>query len=317
LELTLALDRNDRTLALHLGIVGLPEGVRLSYVPQAGEHGRHERMLGSLEWDLCELSLSSYIIARAQGHPLRAIPIFPRRMFTPGLVFVREDAGIRSPADLSSKRFGIRTFQTTLSVWGLGDLATVYGVPLEGVEWVTQAEEALAVQVPADRKWRRLPAGDSLNQALARGELDAVLVPWIPSAAREGRAHRLFSDPIAEHRRYLETTGVFPIMHTIVGKEEVLQEDPALIRGLMRSFEESKRAGLGFYDDPAWSTLAGTHAMLDEQQGWLGEDPFPYGVPPNRIALERLMGYQAMLGLIREPLPLEDLFIEPKDGGDT
>ena len=106
-DLTLALDMSDRTVALHLGLSNLPAGVRLEHVPQQTGH-RHERMLDSLEWDICEFSLATYIAARAQGWPVRAIAIFPRRLFTMPLLFVHRESGITGPKQLIGRRVGIR-----------------------------------------------------------------------------------------------------------------------------------------------------------------------------------------------------------------
>lgn len=304
--LTFALDRNDRTLALYLGLVELPEGIRLEFVPQAGPSGRHERMIRDRAWDLCELSLSSYVMARVRGYPLRAIPIFPRRLFTPGLMFARQGSDIASPRDLEGCRFGIRTFQTTLCVWGQGDLATVYGVDLAKIRWITETEEGVPY-TPEDRDWLRLPEGRTLEGAMARGEVDCLLVPRIPSTPK-GELAPLFPDANAEHLRYFELTGVFPIMHTIVAKEEVLEARPELARELLELFERAKRLGYEFYSDPNWSHLVRAPELAVEQRAWMGDDPYPYGLEANRAALERLMEYQVMLGLIPGALLIDDLF---------
>jgi 4,5-dihydroxyphthalate decarboxylase len=311
-ELSLAIDRNDRTLALHLALVEPPDGVRVEYVPQSGPRGRHERMLRDGEWDICELSLSSYILARTHGYPLTAIPVFPRRMFTVGLIFVRAGSGLDSPKELVSRRMGIRTFQTSLCIWGLGDLATVYGVDLARIEWVTEAEEGVPLEPPSAWRWTRIPEGDSLDEALDRGQIDALIVPRMPRAGiEEGRVVRLF--PAEEPRRYFNATGVFPIMHTIAAKREVLERRPALAGELVECFERAKRAGYEFYSDPNWSHLAGSRRLFDEERAWLGRDPYPYGLEANLPALRRLIDYQQLCGLLSEPVTPEDLFapVEP------
>ncbi len=306
-DIRLALDQSDRTLALHLGIVDLPDGVRLHYVPQAGA-GRHERMFRDREWDLCEFSLASYIVARSRGYPLRAISVFPRRMFTQSLIYVRRGAGIASPSDLEGKRFGIRTFQTTLCVWGIGDLATVHGVDLRAIEWLVEDEGIVPSAPPASLRWQGL-GGGSIDRALEEGEVDALIVPRIPAPALAGGpVDLLFPDPFGEMRGYYATTGVFPIMHAVVGWEEVFRERPGLARELTEAFERAKQTGYGFYADPNWSLLAGSRQLLEDQRSWLGEDPYPYGLEANRPALERLIRYEVMLGLIREPIRVDDLF---------
>jgi len=307
-ELTLALDMSDRTLALHLGLARLPDRMRLEYVPQATEH-RHERMLDSLEWEMCEFSLATFIAARANGSPLRAIAIFPRRIFAVAMLFVGRESGITNPEQLIGRRVGIRSFHTTLCVWGLGDLASVYGVPLAEITWVT--ERADPFPVVRSQPWcvEQIGSGDSLDAALERGDIDAILVPRIPRAVRHGRAVPLFDNPGTAIRHYFEQSGVFPIMHTIVARPEVLERRPGLAAELMVAFEEAKRVGYSFYDDPNWSLLADSTSALEAQRRLMGDDPYPYGLEANVPTLNRLIRYERELGLITEELSAASLFV--------
>jgi 4,5-dihydroxyphthalate decarboxylase len=138
LRLTLALEHYDRHLPLLEGSV-VAEGIDLQVVHVTVEEGRHERMLNHREWDACELSLGSYIMAKTRGAPLTAIPVFPRRLYSQPQMYVNTAAGITEPRDLIGKRVGLRSFQTTLSVLAKGDLQHEYGVPLDQVIWVTSA----------------------------------------------------------------------------------------------------------------------------------------------------------------------------------
>jgi 4,5-dihydroxyphthalate decarboxylase len=307
-SLSFALDMNDRTVALHLGMVQLPSGITVEYVPQTSQQ-RHERMLDSLEWDLCEFSLATYIAARANGWPLRALAVFPRRMFAMSMIYVHPESGICAPRDLVGRRVGIRSFHTTLCVWGLGDLASVYDVPLDQVRWVTERADPFPVDRPGTWQVEQIAKEDSLDAALERGDIDAILVPRVPAAATRSQAVPLFSTGRQAMQHYFVTTGVFPMMHTIVAREEVWGDHPGLPAELLASFEAAKRVGYSFYEDPNWSLLAEGVDVLREQSRWLGPDAYPYGLAPNMPAVQRLIGYERLLGLISDDVTPESLFL--------
>jgi 4,5-dihydroxyphthalate decarboxylase len=306
--LTLALDLSDRTVALHLGLAQLPDDVHVEHVPQASEH-RHERMLESLEWDLCEFSLATYIAAHANGWPARALAIFPRRIFAVSMLFVQRDGGISAPEQLVGRRIGIRSFHTTLCVWGLGDLAAVYGVPLAEVSWVTERADPFPIARSTPWKVEEIGPGDSLEAAFERGELDAILIPRVPAAVRRGTAVPLFEPPGDAMRDYFTCTGVFPIMHTIVMRDDVLERRPELPAQIRAAFEDAKRIGFSFYEDPNWCMLAEATDVLHSEQAWLGDDAYPYGIDENLATLQRLIGYERALGLIDGDLSPASLFV--------
>jgi 4,5-dihydroxyphthalate decarboxylase len=305
----MALDMSDRTLALHLGLVPLPEDVSVEHVPQATQH-RHERMLDDAEWDLCEFSLATYLAARANGSSLVALPIFPRRMFAMSLLFVHPGAGLSEPQDLMGRRVGLRSFHTTLCVWGMGDLASVYEVPLDQISWVTSRSDPFPIDRAEAWDVSTLDPGDSLDEAFDRGDLDAVLIPRVPGGVARGTAVPLLPDVEKAVRHYHDTTSVFPIMHTVVARDGVLEERPDLARELVGAFEASKRIGYGFYDDPNWSCLVQSTEALRAERAWLGDDPYPYGLEDNLATIDRLLSYELMLGLVSgEPPSAESLFV--------
>ena len=154
IKLTLALSHYDRHIPFFDGSVQV-EGVDLQ-VLEVGQseplkHGkdRHERMLQKSEFDVCELSLSSYLMAKSRGMPFTAIPVFPRRLFSLSQMWVNTNAGINSPQDLIGKRVGLSTFQTTLSVLAKGDLQSEYNVPWRKMEWIVSKEEAVSFKAQA------------------------------------------------------------------------------------------------------------------------------------------------------------------------
>ena len=316
LRMTLALDHYDRHIPFMDGTVR-PTGIDLQVLTigqdQARGGGlRHERMLLHREFDACELSLGSYIAAKARGVELTAIPVFPRRLFSQSQMYVNTDAGIREPKDLIGKRVALRLYQTTLSIPAKGDLSWEYGVPLDGPTWVTTTDEPIKFDAPAGVKIERLDPGRKLGDALEAGEVSAFLAPRPPQPYLAGSpsVRRLFEDPKAEEVRYYQANGFYPIMHVIAIKQEIAERDPWVTTSLLSAFEEAKRVWTAYMDDPNWGRLAWGRHHLEEEREVLGDDPWPYGVTANRTNLERFIKYEQEQGLISEPLAVEDLLFE-------
>jgi 4,5-dihydroxyphthalate decarboxylase len=317
LPLTIALEHYDRHVPFFEGTVA-PEGVDLTVLnvgqSAPGRHGlrRHERMLAG-EFDVGELSCSSYLMARDRGLPYVAIPVFPRRLFSQSRIYVNADAGITSPADLAGRRVGLGSFQTTLSVLAKGDLAHEYGVPWKEITWVTSTDEAVPVEAPPGVRLERLPEGQSLGAVLLSGGVDAVALPHPPRAILEAgpRVRHLFADPRAEEQAYFQRNGWWPIMHVVAFKEALVREHPWLPGAFLTAFEQAKARCYDYYDDPNWSVLAWGRQAYEDQQRALAPDPWPYGLARNRANLERFIGYSHEQGLIREPMTPESLFVEP------
>ncbi len=314
LRISMALEHYDRHMPFVDGSLK-PTGldIQAMFVSQGGEAGgRHERMIAHREWDACELSLGSYIMAKARGQELTAIPVFPRRLFSQSQMYINSDAGIEEPKDLIGKRVALRSFQTTLSILAKGDLAYEYDVPLEGPTWVTTADEPVEFTPPAGVTVERLDPGRKLGDALVEGEVSAFLSPRPPQPYLDGnpKVRRLFDDPRAEEVRYFRANGFYPIMHVVAIKKELAEQNPWLPGNLMETFEDAKRIWTHYMDDPNWGRLAwGSHHLAEERE-LLGRDPWPYGVAANRANLERFIQYEHDQGLIPETLAVEDLFFE-------
>ncbi len=312
--LSMALEHYDRHMPFVDGSV-VPNGLDLQvmFVSQGGDAGgRHERMLLHREFDICELSLGSYIMAKSRGAALTAIPVFPRRLFSQSQMYVNTEAGIREPKDLIGKRVALRSFQTTLSILAKGDLAHEYAVPLEGPTWVTTADEPVSFDAPPGVHIERLAPGRKLGDALVDGEVSAFLSPRPPQPFLDGspKVGRLFEDPQAEELRYFRDNGFYPIMHVVAIKEELAEEHRWMPGNLMETFFDAKRVWSHYMDDPNWSQIAWGAHHAAKQQELLGPDPWPYGVAANRANLERFIGYEYDQGLIPNKLAVEDLFFE-------
>src|SRR5262244_2968199 len=202
IKLNMALSHYDRHVPLFDGSVQA-EGIDLQ-VLEVGQseplkHGRdrHERMLQKHEFDVCELSLSSYLMAKTRGMPFTAIPVFPRRLFSLSQIWVNVDAGINAPQDLVGKRVGLSTFQTTLSVLAKGDLQSEYDVLWRKIDWVVSKEEAVPFKFQEGVRIELAGAGKKMGPMLEQGEIAALMVPHPPKEVLRDskKIRRLFADP--------------------------------------------------------------------------------------------------------------------------
>jgi 4,5-dihydroxyphthalate decarboxylase len=311
----MALSHYDRHIPLFDGSVRA-DGVDLQVLEVGQSHplrhgqDRHERMLQHGEFDICELSLSSYLIAKSRGMPFTAIPLFPRRLFSLSQMWVSTNAGIKSPHDLVGKKVGLSTFQTTLSVLAKGDLQAEYGVPWREIDWYISKDEAVPLKPIAGVRMQLLKPGQKIGAMLESGAIDALMVPHPPQEALRGGGsiRRLFSDPKAEEAKYFRKNGYYPIMHLIAFKDEVLKAHPALATSVMAAFDQAKRVCTEYYDDPNWSRFVWGRHLFEEERSVFGDDPWPHGIKKNRANLERFVGYSLDQGLMEKKLQVEELF---------
>jgi 4,5-dihydroxyphthalate decarboxylase len=317
LKLTMALSHYDRHIPFFDGSIQA-EGVDLQ-VLEVGQsnplkHGqdRHERMLQKAEFDICELSLSSYLIAKSRGMPFTAIPVFPRRLFSLSQMWVNKNAGIHSPQDLVGKKVGLSTFQTTLSVLAKGDLHAEYNVPWRKIDWYISKDEAVALKPMVGVKMQLLEPAQKIGAMLEKGEIDALMVPHPPKEALRGGGNicRLFADPKAEEAKYFQKNGYYPIMHVVAFKDEVLGKNPWLAKSVTEAFDKAKEACREYYDDPNWSRFIWGRHLFEEERKAFGDDPWPHGIEKNRANLERFVGYSLDQGLMEKQLSVEELFVE-------
>ena len=309
LRLTLACGSYDRTRALAEGRVR-PEGVELNFLPMVpGE--TFWRMLNNGEFDVSEMSLSSYTILRSRGDErFVAIPVFPSRTFRHSAIYVHEDAGIGAPADLKGKRIGVGDYQMTAAVWARGLLQDDYQVSPRDVEWVV-GRAVQDVELPRDISIR--PAGESTpEQLLERGELDGLISVMIPRTLNDpsGRIRRLFPDCRQVEREYFARTGIFPIMHTVVIRREIYDENPWLAISLYKAFVKSKEICYRdlYNTDALTATLPWLVDELEETRRLMGEDYWDYSVSGSMPTLEAMCRYLHQQGLTGERMKPEDLF---------
>jgi len=311
LHLTLATGDYESIRALKEGTVR-PDGIELTVLTDMTSDTRHWRMLRNREFDIAELSMSNYLMAKYTGLPFTAIPVFLHRRFRHGFIFLNTSKGIRKPADLIGRRIGLRNFQATANLWIRGILEHEHGLPHRSVHWFKQDEEEVDWTPPADLDIQRIAAGKSVEKMLLEGDLDALVHPEIiqPILDKDQRVSRLFPHYRELEIDYYKRTGIFPIMHTTAIKQEITEKYPWVAINLMQAFEESKKAAYKRMENPRIVPLAWFRSFLEEQEELLGRDPWVYGLGEiNRNSLETLMQYSREQGLLGRKMSLEELFI--------
>lgn len=265
LRLTVACDSYDYLQPLREGRVQA-EGIDLNLITV--ESGiRHQRMYHYGEYDACEFSMSSYLVAREQDiDRFQAIPFFPRRMFGHKFCFIRAGSGIKKPSDLMGGRIGLRTYENTLALVVKGMLMHNYDLPVTEVTWVIVNQEPVGCKLPPTIKIERFEGKRRLEDLLAAGEVDAEVEPDLPQAWLQGKrtVERLFPNFQKEEQDYYQKTRIFPIMHPIVIKKDILGRDPWVATSLFEAFVRSKRLYNEFMEQPHRLSFAWARSYLEK-----------------------------------------------------
>lgn len=316
LQLTLACGDYEIIRPLKEGVVR-PDGIELNILTGADSATRHWRFLRNSEYDIAECSASSYIAARGRDMPFRALPVFPHRRFRHGFIFTNTAKGITKPTDLIGKKVGVKFYLVTATLWLRGILEHEYGVPHQSIEWFAELDEDINFTPPPGLKLTRLPDDKSVETMLAEGELDAVLHPDIiePILRKDPRVGRLFPAYKAEEEAYFARTGIFPIMHVLGLKQELVERHPWVVPNLYQAFDEAKNIAMKRMRNPRLVPLAWYQEAWEEQERLLGTDPWEYGLSEaNRNNFETLVTYSHEQGLIDRRIPLEELFLPVSQG---
>lgn len=287
------------------------EGLELEVHPFVDDAKRHLSFLAG-SFDACEFSLSIYMGRLAKGEALTAIPVFPNRRFRHSFVYTRRDRHIVEPRDLHGKTVGLVSWFNTAAVWIRGLLTHDYGLDLTRVRWVgLRPPEVPGWTPPSGIRYDVVQKGSSLEDMLLRGEVDAIMLPEvIPAVRRHDPAIcRLFEDYFTREQDYFKRTGILPISHAVVIRQQIVDEYPDLPMDLWKTWVESKRRALEYADDPGHSNLLWYGYLRDTEADVLGPDPWRYNIADNRRALETFVGYCVELGLLKEPFAdVETLF---------
>jgi 4,5-dihydroxyphthalate decarboxylase len=315
LRLSLGCWNYDRTRSLLEGRIE-PDGIDLNYLNMPVEE-TFFRMLRNREFDVAEMSLSSYTVSLFKDSPFIAIPVFPSRFFRHSCIYVNKDSGIREPKDLIGKRIGNPEYQMTAPVWIRGVLQDEYGVPVDSVTYFTGGEEEpnrsekLKLDLPPNIKVERIGPTQTLSAMLASGEIDALYTARMPSSFHgSGNVRRLFEDFVPVEQDYFRRTGIFPIMHTVVIQREVYEKNRWVAQSLYKAFCQAQQETYrDLYETAALKAmLPWLTAHVEEARREMGEDFWPYGYEKNEATLSTFLRYSYEQGLSKHLLTPSQLF---------
>jgi 4,5-dihydroxyphthalate decarboxylase len=279
---------------------------------------------GPQSYDVTEIGLHPYMLAYAndgfRGYSL--IPVFPLRLFRHKSIFIRTDRGIKKPEDLRGKKVATPGFSSTSLTWLRGIVQHEYGVKPEEIQWVISSKDSSAKAagkvskqesvIPQGLSVSKGPAGKDESDLLESGEVDALFHAAEPRAYVEGhpKVARLFSDFRKTERDYFAETGIFPIMHAVAIRNDIIEQNPWLPKAVFNAYSQAKQLMYDHLKKMAWVTtsLPWIAQEIEETRALMGENFWPYGIKPNRTALEALFQYSYEQGLANRRLTIEELF---------
>ena len=242
------------------------------------------RMVRTLEFDVSEMAITTYLTAKAHGKAFTALPVFIMRQFHHAPIVYNVHAGVASPKDLEGKKVGVRAYTVTTGVWVRGILKSEYGVDLDKITWVVVDEEHVQEYRKPSNVEERPKA--NLGEMVAKGELAAAIgagkvdspdvTPLFPNAGELEAA-------------WYRKTGIYPINHTVVVKDSLLQADPTLGPRVFSAFKDAKGALLKQL--AGGGELSGEAQTLAQRRKVVGDDPLPYGLAKNRRAMEAIIRF--------------------------
>ena len=254
------------------------------------------RMCRNLDFDISEMAITTYLTAKNYGKPFTAIPVFPVRGFAHNAAVGNTKAGVNGPKDIEGKKAGVRAYTVTTGVWARGILASEYGVDLNKVNWILADEEHVDdfhKDAPPNATYQ---LGADLAKMLSDGELAAGIGL---GRSENPDVKPLIPNPGAAAKEYYTKTGIYPINHTVVVKNELLDAHPWLAEALFEAFKESKEKWLASASDEE------KHRVGAE---FIDTDPVPIGVANNRKALETIAGFAYDQKITKQRFSPEDMF---------
>ena len=277
------------------------------------------RAIRHAEFDVCELSFSSYTVKTARGEsPYIAIPVYPSRAFRHTCIVIRTDRGITKPEDLRGKLIGLPEYQMTACVWARGLLSDEYGVKAEDVHWRNGGQEQpgrterTPITLPPRIDLQSIPAGKTLSGMLEAGELDALITARAPSCFVRGAPNiaRLFPDFRTAEEAYFRKTGLFPIMHLIGIRRSLVEQHPWLAASVQKGFDEARAHAL------QQLRHVGTLAVmlpwmvddLKRAEAVMGPDLWRYGFGANRAELDAMVRWAHEQGLTDRHMDAAEMF---------
>jgi 4,5-dihydroxyphthalate decarboxylase len=316
LPLTLASSHYDHITDLANGRVPV-EGVALTFLNLQIEE-IFFRQFNYREFDASEVSMGKYSSLVSQGNaPLVAIPVFPSRVPRHSSIYIRRDGAVKSPADLKGMRIGVPEWAQTAAVYSRGLLAHQYGVDLASIQWVQAGVdqpgrmEKVKLNLPKGLNCTPMPE-KSLSGMLVSGEIDAALSAHAPACFEQGHPNiaRLFPDYLDVEMKYVKDTGIYPIMHTIALKRDIVERNPWVAANLFKAFDEARRRSVerALANTSSTLPLPWGYEFAKRMQDIVGKDLMPYGVDANRTTLDAFLQYAHEQGVCHRRLTPEELF---------
>jgi 4,5-dihydroxyphthalate decarboxylase len=286
------------------------EGLDLKFVNVSPPSQIFLRMLHGEEFDASEMSLSNYMIVLAKGdRRFVAIPVFPSRAFRHSFIWINTRSGIRKPEDLNGKKVGIGDYSMTALLFVRGLLQHQYGVAPQDIHWFRRRSEHVAIEIPPDIRIENINKDQTLDNLLEQGKLDALAVTSQPRAFLQGSPdiQRLFANCRTVEAEYYRETKIFPIMHMIVIRRAIYEEEQSISMRLAQGFESAKEMAFDAYEE-GLSALPWVNLDLEYARQILGKDVYPYGIKKNLPTLEAATLYSHEQGLTHRRLAVRELF---------
>ena len=316
LPLTLAISHYDHVTELVTGRVPV-EGVELTALNLQIEE-IFFRQFNYRDFDVSEVSMGKYCSLVSQGNaPLVAIPVFPSRVPRHSSVYIRRDGPVKRPEDLAGKRIGIPEWAQTASVYSRGFIQHQYGIDLKSIHWIQAGVdqpgrlEKVKLKLPDGIRYESRP-DKSLGGMLISGEIDAALSAHPPLCFDQGHPNvgRLFEDYLDIEMKYVKETGIYPIMHAVAFRREIVEKHPWVAANLFKAFDEARRISVerALACTSSALPLPWGYEFAKRMQAVVGNDLMPYGVEANRTTLDAFLQYAFEQGVCHRRLQPEELF---------
>ncbi len=308
--MTLAAQRFDRTVPLFNRYVHV-EHVMAVHSP-AGNPSVEGLVRGI--WDAAEIPVARYTFLHDQGDEFTAIPVFPDRIFAQPYAYTTTESGINGPADLRGRTVMMPGYYYTASFWHRAILREEYGVEATEIEWLVQFPELdERMRHPDGVRVAVAPPGPPGDKRLLDGSIDALMTEAAPifPPDQEHRIKRIFPGEDAGVRDWYRRTGYFPPVHVIAVRRSALEQWPGFGEALCRMYDASMAEAYRTLQNERLTSLPLMRAHLDETRKMFGDNPYPYGVEPNRAVLDKFLDLAHAEGFIRRRPAVEELFDGP------
>lgn len=316
-KLTIGCGAYDRTWPLIASKI-TPEDIEFNWEIMPPEEAFLRGMVNH-EFDLTEMSFSTYLLQLSRGeNAYTAIPVFASRAFRHSAIYIRTGAGIEKPEDLAGRTIGVPEYQLTANVWARGILSEEYGVKSEDIKWLAcdidekGREEKVPVELPPQFSLKFMGMEETLWGLMQRGEIDAIIAPRAPKAFVEGDPGiaRLFPDTKTAEQNYFKKTGIFPIMHLVGIRNDLLEKDPSLAGRLYNAFEAARQHAVQELNQVAYIyvMLPWLFDHMKEIKEIMGDDYWTYGIEKNRKVIETMCRYSYEQGMAKKQFTAEDIF---------